>query len=374
MSVEVKLRRGTGAENAAFTGLAGEVTVDTTDNRLVVHDGSTAGGFPLALESEAGGGGGGLDNVVEDLSPQLGGDLDMNSFQFTGGTYGFEGTASGQAAIKLYEDTDFGTNSITITPANASLAADTTITIPSETFALFGKDSTVALTSKTIDLTFNTLTGSVTEFNTALESADFYTTGGTDVALADGGTGASLSDPNADRILFWDDSGGAVTWLTPGNGLTITTTTIAADSASTIVDGIVELATDAETITGTDTARAITPSNLTGASIYGYLPQNSQSTAYTLVAADQSKHILHPTADNNARTFTIPANATVAFPIGTTVTFINQINTVTIAITSDTLVLAGSGSTGSRTLAANGVATAVKVASTEWIISGTGLT
>ena len=42
-----------------------------------------------------------------------------------------------------------------------------------------------------------------------------YTPGGTDVALADGGTGASLADPNADRILFWDDSAGAMTWLEP---------------------------------------------------------------------------------------------------------------------------------------------------------------
>lgn len=48
------------------------------------------------------------------------------------------------------------------------------------------------------------------------------------VALANGGTGANLTDPNADRILFWDDSAGAVTWLTAGTGLTITDTTITA--------------------------------------------------------------------------------------------------------------------------------------------------
>lgn len=46
--------------------------------------------------------------------------------------------------------------------------------------------------------------------------------------LANGGTGANLSDPGADRILFWDDSAGAVTWLTAGTGLTITDTTITA--------------------------------------------------------------------------------------------------------------------------------------------------
>jgi len=101
---------------------------------------------------------------------------------------------------------------------------------------------------------------------------------------------------------------------------------------------------------------------------------NSQSAAYTLVAADANKCILHPTADNNARTFTIPANASVAYRIGTAVTFVNQINTVTIAITTDTLTFAGTGTTGSRTLAAHGVATAIKVTSTLWYISGTGLT
>lgn len=110
----------------------------------------------------------------------------------------------------------------------------------------------------------------------------------------------------------------------------------------------------------------------------GYLeiPQNSQSAAYTLVAADNGKHIYHPSADTTARTWTIPANASVAFPIGTSITFVNDTSAgvITIAITSDTLVLAGTGSTGSRSLAANGVATAIKVTSTRWIISGAGLT
>lgn len=48
------------------------------------------------------------------------------------------------------------------------------------------------------------------------------------VALANGGTGANLTDPNADRIMFWDDSAGSVAFLTAGSGLTITDTTIAA--------------------------------------------------------------------------------------------------------------------------------------------------
>lgn len=103
--------------------------------------------------------------------------------------------------------------------------------------------------------------------------------------------------------------------------------------------------------------------------------QNSQSAAYTLVLADAGKHIFHPSADTTARTWTIPANSSVAFPIGTAVTFVNQnaAGAISIAITTDTMRLAGAGTTGTRTLAANGIATALKVTATEWIINGTGL-
>lgn len=113
-----------------------------------------------------------------------------------------------------------------------------------------------------------------------------------------------------------------------------------------------------------------------GLALYSNIPQNSQSAAYTLVLADAQRHLLHPSADTTARIWTIPANASVAFPIGSAVTFINQnaAGVITISITTDTLRLAGPGTTGSRTLAANGAATAVKVTATEWIISGTGLT
>lgn len=51
MSTQVQLRRGSTTEHNSFTGAAGEVTVDTTKKTLVVHDGSTAGGVPLAKES-----------------------------------------------------------------------------------------------------------------------------------------------------------------------------------------------------------------------------------------------------------------------------------------------------------------------------------
>jgi hypothetical protein len=51
-ATQVQLRRGTSSQVAAFTGAAGEVVVDTTNNRAVVHDGATAGGFALARRAE----------------------------------------------------------------------------------------------------------------------------------------------------------------------------------------------------------------------------------------------------------------------------------------------------------------------------------
>lgn len=52
MSTQIQLRRGTTAQHSSFTGAVGEVTVDTDKKVTVVHDGSTAGGFPAAKDSE----------------------------------------------------------------------------------------------------------------------------------------------------------------------------------------------------------------------------------------------------------------------------------------------------------------------------------
>lgn len=146
----------------------------------------------------------------------------------------------------------------------------------------------------------------------------------------------------------------------------------ATSATLTIADGKTLTASNSLTLAGTDSTTMTFPP--ASASV-GYLniPINSQSAAYTTVLADAGKTILHPSTDNNARTFTIDSNANVAYATGTAITFINMANTLTIAITSDTMYLAGAGTTGSRTLATYGMATAVKLTSTTWIISGNGL-
>lgn len=104
-------------------------------------------------------------------------------------------------------------------------------------------------------------------------------------------------------------------------------------------------------------------------------PQNSQSAPYTLALTDAGGQVYHPSADVTARTWTIPANASVAFVVGTKIDLVNDCSAgaLTIAITTDTLVWFSGGSTGSRTLAACGEATLSKVTATRWVIVGVGL-
>jgi len=116
------------------------------------------------------------------------------------------------------------------------------------------------------------------------------------------------------------------------------------------------------------------PAATAAASSTGYIgmPQNSKSASYTLAASDAGKHIY---VTVTGQTITIPANSSVAFEIGTAITVINAASVSTsIAITTDTLLLANAGTTGTRTLAAHGVATLIKITATSWIASGNGLT
>lgn len=164
-------------------------------------------------------------------------------------------------------------------------------------------------------------------------------------------------------------------------GITLTSPTFTTPVLGTPSSGVITNCTGSPTLTapalGTPASGAMTNCTADGTNLIGYrsIPQNSQSAAYTLVLGDSGKHLFHPSADTTARTWTIPANSSVAFPIGTAVTFINgtTAGVITINITADTLILAVTGATGNRTLAVNGVATAIKITSTEWIISGSGL-
>jgi hypothetical protein len=177
-----------------------------------------------------------------------------------------------------------------------------------------------------------------------------------------GGTGLSALGTNVATFLGTPSSANLINAVTDETG----TGALVFANTPTLVSPVL----------GTPTSGTLSGCTVDGTDAVGFrnTPVNSQSADYTLVLADSGKTVLHAIADDNARTFTIPANSSVAYPVGTAITFVNLINDVTIAITDDTMYLANDGATGSRTLAVYGVATAVKVASTTWVISGNGLT
>jgi hypothetical protein len=158
-----------------------------------------------------------------------------------------------------------------------------------------------------------------------------------------------------------------------GNGGTAVTL----DGTQTLTNKTLTSPTLTTPVLGTPSSGTLSSCTVDGTDAVGFrnIPVNSQSAAYTAVLADSGKVIFHPSTDANARTFTIPANGSVAYPIGTAITFINMTsNVVTIAITTDTMYLSSAGTTGSRSLAQYGSATAIKMTSTTWLISGSGLT
>jgi len=263
-----------------------------------------------------------------------------------------------------------------------------------------GVFTTLARTATILDGSGNTLfPGSVTApsfvSNVATGTAPFTVTSTTQVANLNvatsgstsnvlGGAAGSLPYQSAantttylartatnNSTLAFNSSTNAPFWIQPTLSNTYYAATTSAQLAGVISD---------ETGTGVlvfGTTPTITPANAvaaTSASTAGYigLPQISVSANTAILATHAGKHIYTTTT---ALTHTIPANTNVAFEIGTTLTFITAPSvSLSIAITTDTMYLAGAGTTGTRTLAANGMATAVKTTGTTWIISGNGLT
>lgn len=101
-------------------------------------------------------------------------------------------------------------------------------------------------------------------------------------------------------------------------------------------------------------------------------PQMADQDDYTLTLDDAGRHYYH--TSGSTHTLTIPANSSVAFPIGTVIAIVNENGggALSIAITTDTL--RWTDQTGTRSLAANGAATLLKVASTVWRLTGDGIT
>jgi hypothetical protein len=225
--------------------------------------------------------------------------------------------------------------------------------------------------------------GTISPIASVCTKQEFYWDGSNAVPLAgataDGGPSfisaeqAAPATPAASTVYCWPDSTDHAGWECKANN--------SANAFKMVLGGV-----DLNPVTGQlsiSTTGCSGPQNVTAISARGVgtcgstpVTQNSQSGAYTTVLSDAEKQIYHPSADTTARMWTIDSNANVAYPVGTAITFVNDCSAglITIAITSDTLVLAGAGTIGSRTLAACGIATALKMTSTRWMINGNGIT
>jgi hypothetical protein len=105
----------------------------------------------------------------------------------------------------------------------------------------------------------------------------------------------------------------------------------------------------------------------------GTVAQTIQAGNYTTVQGDAGGSVYHAVGAG-AAIYTIATNAAVPYLLGTTITFVNDSATAITITTSDTLVWSPGSTTGTRTLAQGGMATAYKATATRWLISGTGLT
>lgn len=240
------------------------------DKLLIFEDGT---GLRKIDYDDLPGAGGGLANVVEDTTPQLGGALDAQGYDINNGGVIFlteqadaEADVAGKGQLwvntatpnELYFTDDAGTDAQVVLPAN-----------------------TVTLTNKTIDGDNNTISNlvigaEVTGASTALtDTGDLTYNADTDVSangwVVDEDTLTSNLDtkvPTQQSVKAYIDTFVGSSNIATVGTVTSGDVTAVVSAASTTLAGKAELATTAETTTGTDTGRVVTPDGLAG-SIYG---------------------------------------------------------------------------------------------------------
>jgi len=200
-----------------------------------------------------------------------------------------------------------------------------------------------------------------------------------------------LTDPGADSLMAWDDTAGAAAWFTTADGLsfdngasTIGITDVAAGAAQPVNISSGTFTFDLSSITeiaAPDLDQAADGVLVNDAGTIKVLPID-QAGLLVVDAADAIQtfaltdaNTLQSYDSTTSRVWTIPANASVAFEIGTVI-LISCISTGVITVTADTGVTlmsifnsAGTTAT-SDTMLAGGTAALIKVATNEWVFTG----
>jgi hypothetical protein len=137
-------------------------------------------------------------------------------------------------------------------------------------------------------------------------------------------------------------------------------------AGASVSDALDALDTDLATAEGTIATQGTT---LTTKADVNFTINTQTGTTYTLVLSDAGKLI--DMSNAGAIALTIPANATVAFPVGTIITVLQAgAGQVTVGITTDTL----NGRNGLKTAGQWAVITLIKRTSTTWVLSGDSTT
>ena len=256
MPTILQLRRGTTAENAAYTGAAGEITVDTTLNKVLLHDGSTAGGAATV---------GNLQGNIR-LGTTAAGEIDTSSGNLTidsaGGTITLDDnvTISGNLTVSgttttvdsttvsiqnafVFEGATDDAHETTLTTVDPT--ADRTISLPNATGTLVLNDNSATLTNKTLtSAVLNTaVSGSaiLDEDNMASDSATQLATQQSIKAYVDSQLTAQDMDITSDSGTIDVDLDSETLTIAGGTGLdssaTGTTVTLAIDSTVATLTG-----------------------------------------------------------------------------------------------------------------------------------------
>jgi len=315
MAKRVQRRRGTTTEHAAFTGHPGETTVDTTKDTVVVHDGATTAGFPLARED--------MSNVINQVGvTQLdlldgtpdqviktdgSGTISFGTIDVAGAVMGaLGGDIEGTVANALIRDNKVGITELKLNDGAAGQAIKTdgqgnisfgdVLTDPAmgghisgtTSAAVINQDTitagmlTTALKNFTIDeftgvsaQTTFTLSASVGSINALLVYIDGIVQPTTAYALPTATSIQFITAPPANSIIRCLHLGFQSTVGVPSDG-TVTNAKLAANAvtSSKILDGTIVAAdlannavTDAKIFAQTITEASIAPNTITNISI-----------------------------------------------------------------------------------------------------------
>ena len=394
----------TTAERLGYTPIASEIVWDEDLEEPFIGDGTTVGGVSLiGATGPTGPAGSGLSDVVDDLTPQLGGFLDPNG-KYVGRAKG--GDIASATPLVALTDGDYANVTGTTGFSSITIAANRNVRYRFTGVLTIVQGANLLLNNAAGNYT--TAVGDIIDFQSTAANTVVGTIIRADgTSLKSSATLTQALDTNAQHIntsraTVASHATTSAIWAALGNEIDFTGTETITDLPAAGRAGSSRVLHCAGAVVFTDNAnldvqggtytaaagdivtiRAITTTTFTatiakedGTAVSGGVPQNSQSAAYTTVLGDNGKHIYHPGADTTARIWTIDSNANVPYPIGAAITFMNDVSAgaLTISITSDTLVFVDDDSTGSRTIAATGTATALKVTATRWLISGVGVT